>query len=188
LPFHRNSQRRQCPLWSIIYSINTSDRLELKDVSIVITDKQSDLLEISMKNTARNTLLVTVAATALIAGAGFAWAQGTGETREAPGAATHEPKTPGGRMEQQPNGMPQKSPAPNAQAPIKPAPTAQTPARATPAPTAQAPGQRTGRCCANNSGGTELSHDSDHSKVRAGGRAVHRTTCEDTGDVAGRTV
>ena len=92
-----------------------------------------------MKNTMRNTLLVTVAATALIAGAGLAAAQGTGETREAPGAATHEPKAPGGKTDQQPNSVPPKSPAPNAQAPMKPAPTAQAPAKETPAPTAQAP-------------------------------------------------
>src|ERR1700730_1659960 len=93
-----------------------------------------------MKNTMRNTLLVTVAATALIVGAGLASAQGTGETREAPGAATHEPKAPGGKTDQQPNGVPQqKSPAPNAQAPRKPGPTAQAPAKETPAPTAQAP-------------------------------------------------
>jgi hypothetical protein len=92
-----------------------------------------------MKNTMRNTLLVTVAATALIAGAGLASAQGTGENREAPGAATQQPKAPGGKMDQQPNGAPQKSPAPNAQAPMKPAPTAQAPAKETPAPTAQAP-------------------------------------------------
>jgi hypothetical protein len=88
-----------------------------------------------MKNTMRNTLLVTVAATALIAGAGLASAQGTGETREAPGATTQQPKAPGGKMDQQPNGAPQKAPAPNAQAPMKPAP----PAKETPAPTAQAP-------------------------------------------------
>ena len=93
-----------------------------------------------MKNTMRNTLLVTVAATALIAGAGLASAQGPGESREAPGAATHEPKAPGGKTDQQPNSVPQqKSPAPNAQAPMKPAPTAQAPAKETPAPTAQAP-------------------------------------------------
>src|SRR5580692_9338399 len=93
-----------------------------------------------MKNTMRNTLLVTVAATALIAGAGLASAQGTGESREAPGAATHEPKAPGGKTDQQPNSVPQqKSPAPNAQAPMKPAPTAQAPAKEAPAPTAQAP-------------------------------------------------
>jgi hypothetical protein len=94
-----------------------------------------------VKNTMRNTLLVTVATAALIAGAGLASAQGTGENREAPGAATHEPKAPGGKMDQQPSSMPQKSPAPNAQAPVteKPAPTAQAPAKETPAPTAQAP-------------------------------------------------
>jgi hypothetical protein len=94
-----------------------------------------------MKNTMRHTLLATVAATALIAGAGLASAQGTGETREAPGATTHEPKAPGGKMDQQPNSVPQKSQAPNAQAPMKPAPTAQAPAKETPAPTAQAPAQ-----------------------------------------------
>jgi hypothetical protein len=92
-----------------------------------------------MKNTMRNTLLVTVAATALIAGAGLAAAQGTGETREAPGATTQQPKAPGGKMDQQPNSVPQKSPAPNAQAPMKPAPTAQAPVKETPTPTAQAP-------------------------------------------------
>ena len=92
-----------------------------------------------MKNTMRHTLLATVAATALIAGAGLASAQGPGENREAPGA-THEPKAPGGKTDQQPNGVPQqKSPAPNAQAPMKPAPTAQAPAKEAPAPTAQAP-------------------------------------------------
>jgi hypothetical protein len=93
-----------------------------------------------MKNTMRHTLLATVAATALIAGAGLASAQGPGENREAPGAATHEPKAPGGKTDQQPNSVPQqKSQAPNAQAPMKPAPTAQAPAKETPAPTAQAP-------------------------------------------------
>jgi Protein of unknown function (DUF1236) len=97
-----------------------------------------------MKNTMRHTLLATVAATALIAGAGLASAQGPGESREAPGAATHEPKAPAGKTDQQPNSMPpQKSPAPNAQAPMKPAPTAQAPAKETPAPTAQAPAKET---------------------------------------------
>jgi hypothetical protein len=94
-----------------------------------------------MSNTMRNTLLATVATAALIAGAGLASAQGPGENREAPGAATHEPKAPGGKMDQQPNSVPQKSPAPNAQSPMKenPAPTAQAPAKEAPAPTAQAP-------------------------------------------------
>jgi Protein of unknown function (DUF1236) len=94
-----------------------------------------------MRNTMRNTLLVTVATAALIAGAGLASAQGPGENREAPGAATHEPKAPGGKMDQQPNSVPQKSPAPNAQAPMteKPAPTAQAPTKEKPAETAQAP-------------------------------------------------
>jgi len=94
-----------------------------------------------MKNTMRNTLLVTVATAALIAGAGLASAQGTGENREAPGAAAHEPKAPGGKTDQHPSTLPQKSPAPTAQAPVKenPAPTAQAPMKEKPAPTAQAP-------------------------------------------------
>jgi Protein of unknown function (DUF1236) len=93
-----------------------------------------------MKNTMRNTLMVTVATAALIAGAGLASAQGTGETREAPGAATHEPNAPG-KTDQHPSSMPQKSVAPNAQAPMKetPAPTAQAPMKEKPAETAQAP-------------------------------------------------
>jgi Protein of unknown function (DUF1236) len=115
--------------------------LERKDDRSGYYTQQSDLLEISVKNTMRNTLLVTVATAALIAGAGLAAAQGTGENREAPGAATHEPKAPGGKMDQQPNSVPQKSPAPNAQAPMteKPAPTAQAPMKEKPAETAQAP-------------------------------------------------
>ena len=94
-----------------------------------------------MKNTMRNTLLVTVAATALIAGAGLASAQGTGETRAAPGAAAHEPNAPGGKTDQHPSTLPQKSPAPNAQAPMKEnaAPTAQAPLKEKPAATVQAP-------------------------------------------------
>jgi hypothetical protein len=85
-----------------------------------------------MKNTMRNTLLVTVAATALIAGAGLASAQGTGG--EAPGATTHEPKAPGGKIDQHPSSVPPKSPAPTALAPTKekPAETAQAPSVAKP--------------------------------------------------------
>jgi Protein of unknown function (DUF1236) len=94
-----------------------------------------------MKNTMRSTLLATVAATALIAGAGLASAQGTGENREAPGASTHEPKAPAAKTDQHPSSVPQKSPVPAAQAPMKenPAPAAQAPMKEKPAPTAQAP-------------------------------------------------
>jgi hypothetical protein len=94
-----------------------------------------------MKNTMRNTLLATVAATALIAGAGLASAQGTGENREAPGAAAHDPKAPAAKTDQHPGTLPQKSPVPTAQAPMKdnPAPNAQAPMKEKPAPTAQAP-------------------------------------------------
>jgi hypothetical protein len=96
-----------------------------------------------MKNTIRNTLLITTAATALVAGAGLASAQGMNERREAP--AAHDQKAPEGKTDQQQGSAPQKSdkakPAPSAQAPdkAKPAPSAQAPDKAKPAPSAQAP-------------------------------------------------
>jgi len=76
-----------------------------------------------MKNTTRNTLLVTVAAAALMAGAGLASAQDT--KGEAPAAAAHDQNVPAGKTDS----TPQKSPAPTAQAPMKEksAVTAQTP-------------------------------------------------------------
>jgi hypothetical protein len=98
-----------------------------------------------MKNTTRNTLLITVAAAALVAGAGLASAQGMNERREAPPAAAHDQKAPEGKTDQQQGSAPQKSdkakPAPSAQAPdkAKPAPSAQAPDKAKPAPSAQAP-------------------------------------------------
>jgi hypothetical protein len=94
-----------------------------------------------MKNTTRKTLLITAAAAALIAGAGWASAQGTNENREAPGAAAHDQKAPGGKMDQHPGALPQKSPAPNAQAPMKEKPSAETqaPTKEKPAVNAQAP-------------------------------------------------
>jgi hypothetical protein len=85
-----------------------------------------------MKNTIRNTLLITAAATALV-GAGLASAQGVNDRREAPPAAAHEQKAPEGKTEgkadQQPGSSRQKSAAPTAQAPgkSKPTPTAQAP-------------------------------------------------------------
>ena len=94
-----------------------------------------------MKNTIRNTLLITTAATALVAGAGLASAQGVNDRREAPAAAVHDQKAPEGKTDQQPGSTRQKSAAPTAQAPEKgkSAPTAQAPEKAKPAPTAQAP-------------------------------------------------
>ena len=79
-----------------------------------------------MKNT-RKTLLITAATAALMAGTGLAAAQGTNENRETPGSAAHDQKAPGVKMDQRPSSLPQKSPAPTAQAPMqeKPAPTAQ---------------------------------------------------------------
>jgi outer membrane biosynthesis protein TonB len=87
-----------------------------------------------MMNTTRNTLLVTVATAALMAGAGLASAQDTKENREAPAAAVHDQKTPAAKTEQQPGSLPQKSPPPTAQAPVKtkPAMTAQTPTASKP--------------------------------------------------------
>src|SRR6266571_1253493 len=68
-------------------------------ISIVITDHPSELLETIMNNTRRNTLLITVAATALVAGAGLASAQGMNERREAPAAAAHDQKAPEGKTD-----------------------------------------------------------------------------------------
>jgi hypothetical protein len=72
-----------------------------------------------MKNTTRNTLLVTVATAALMVGAGLAFAQDSKENREAPAAAAHDQTTPPGKMGQQPGSLPQKTPPPTAQAPTK---------------------------------------------------------------------
>jgi hypothetical protein len=85
-----------------------------------------------MKNTKRNTLLITVATAALIAGTGLAAAQETKENRQVPGATTHDQKALGNKMDQRPDSMRQKSPAPAAQAPMKkqPAMNAQAPANA----------------------------------------------------------
>jgi Protein of unknown function (DUF1236) len=97
-----------------------------------------------VKNTTRSTLLITVAAAALVAGAGLASAQGMNERREAP-AAAHDQKAPEGKTDRQQGSAPQQSdkakPAPSAQAPdkAKPAPSAQAPDKAKPAPSAQAP-------------------------------------------------
>jgi hypothetical protein len=85
-----------------------------------------------VKNTTRNTLLVTVAAAALMLGAGFASAQNANDSHGKPAEAAHEQKAPEAKTEQRPDSMPQKSPAPTAQAPVKPAATAQAPAAAKP--------------------------------------------------------
>ena len=88
-------------------------------------------------------MLITTAATALVAGTSLASAQGMNERREAP--AAHDQKAPEGKTDQQQGSAPQKSykvkPAPSAQAPdkVKPAPSAQAPDKAKPAPSAQAP-------------------------------------------------
>jgi hypothetical protein len=87
------------------------------------------LLEIKMKNTTRNTLLITVATAALMAGAGLVSAQDMKGNREAPAAA--DQKAPVGKTDQHPASVPQKSSPPTAQAPLKekPAPTAQAPVK-----------------------------------------------------------
>jgi Protein of unknown function (DUF1236) len=87
-------------------------------------------LETMIKNTARRTLLATVATAALMAGAGLVSAQDTKENREAPAASKHNEKAPAGKMEQHPGNLPQTSPAPTAQAPMKekPAVNAEAPA------------------------------------------------------------
>jgi Protein of unknown function (DUF1236) len=95
---------------------------------------------IFMNNTTRNTLLVTVATTALMIGAGLASAQDTKENREAPAAAAHDQNVPPGKMEQRPENMPQKSPAPTAQAPMKEKPAVNAEAPADSSPEATGPG------------------------------------------------
>ncbi len=72
-----------------------------------------------MKNTTRNTLLVTAATAALLLGAGLAFGQDTKEDRAELGATTHDQKAPSGKMDQHPDSVRQKSPAPTAQAPMK---------------------------------------------------------------------
>jgi Protein of unknown function (DUF1236) len=99
------------------------------------------LLEIKMKNTTRNTLLITVATAALMAGLGLVCAQDMKGNRETPAAAAADQKAPVGKTDQHPASLPQKSSPPTAQAPLKekPAPTAQAPMKEKTAPTAQAP-------------------------------------------------
>jgi hypothetical protein len=96
------------------------------------------LLEIKMKNNTRNTLLITVATAALMAGSGLISAQDMKGNREAPAAA--DQKAPVGKTDQHPASVPQKSSPPTAQAPLKEktAPTAQAPVKEKTAPTAQA--------------------------------------------------
>jgi hypothetical protein len=99
------------------------------------------LLENIMKNTIKNTLLISTAAFALIAGAGLASAQSANENTKAPSAAVQDQKAPAGKTDQHMGSLPQKSPPATAQAPMKDksAPTAQAPIKENPAPTAQAP-------------------------------------------------
>jgi Protein of unknown function (DUF1236) len=99
------------------------------------------LLEIKMKNTTKNTLLITAATAALMAGPGLVSAQDMKGNREAPAAAAADQKAPVGKTDQHPASLPQKSSAPTAQAPLKEktAPTAQAPVKEKTAPTAQAP-------------------------------------------------
>jgi hypothetical protein len=80
-----------------------------------------------MKNTIRNTLLITTATVALMAGAGLASADDAKGNSPAPAAV--DQKAPAAKTDQ--GSMPQKSPAPTAQAPVKekPATTAQAPAK-----------------------------------------------------------
>jgi hypothetical protein len=92
----------------------------------------------------KNTLLITASVAALMVGIGLASAQGLNERRDAPAAATSEPKAPQGDLSHEKSALPQKTekmtkPAPTAQTEekAKPAPTAQTQEKAKPAPTAQ---------------------------------------------------
>ena len=135
--------------------------------------------ETVMKNTARRTLLVTVATAALMAGAGLASAQDTKENRETPAASKHDEKAPAGKMEQHPGNLPRTSPAPTAQAPMKekPAVNAEAPAAAKP--------QTTGQGSAGQTSESPNSHPAptvakDETKPGAPGCAVHRAACENS--------
>ena len=93
-----------------------------------------------MKNTTRNTLLATVAATALVAGLRLASA--ADDTKgNAPAPAAVSQKAPAAKTDQHQGSLPQKSPPATAQAPVKekPATTAQTSVKEKPATTAQMP-------------------------------------------------
>src|SRR5690349_2830396 len=95
------------------------------------------LLEIKMKNTTRNTLLITVATAAFMAGLGLVSAQDMKGNREAPAPAAADQKAPVAKTDQHPASLPQKSsPSPVKE---KTAPTAQAPLKEKTAPTAQAP-------------------------------------------------
>jgi hypothetical protein len=116
--------------------------LELKAISIVITDHLLELMETAMKNTIRNTLLITAAAAALVAGAGLASAQAPAPSAQAPDRAAPDKAKPAPSAQAPDKAAPDKAkPAPSAQAPdkAKPAPSAQAPDKAKPAPSAQAP-------------------------------------------------
>src|SRR5271168_2805269 len=151
------------------------------------------LLETPVKNTTRNTLLVTVAAAALMVGAGLASAQDTKEKGEAPGAAAHG-QAPAGKMDQHPGSLPQKSPAPTAQAPVqeKPAATAQAPAVSKPettrpgsaAQTSEAPNSHAAPSAAKDepkSGAPATLSSEQHAKFRdslRGGKAERMTNVQ----------
>jgi Protein of unknown function (DUF1236) len=87
----------------------------LQTFTLILTDP-------IMKNTTRNTLLLTAATVALMASFGLSSAQDTKDNRESPGAA-HDRMAPAGKMDQHPDSVRQKSAAPTAQAPKKEKPT-----------------------------------------------------------------
>lgn len=144
-----------------------------------------------MKNTARNTLLVTVAAAALMVGTGLVSAQDTKEKSQVPAAAATDKQVPPGKMGPPPGAMPHKSPAPTAQAPMteKPAKTVQAPTDAKPEATAPGRAEKTSessnpRTAPATAGGeakaaapAALSSE-QHTKIRdslRGGKAEHLT-------------
>jgi hypothetical protein len=132
-----------------------------------------------MKNAARNSLLVTVATAALVAGAGLALAQDTKENREAPGANTRGQKAPAGKMDQHPDSVRQKSSTPNAQAPAtgeKLGANAQAPGDSkpetkgseSPGQTSEAPNPHASPAAADTKSGAtaSLSSTEQHAKIR----------------------
>jgi Protein of unknown function (DUF1236) len=153
-----------------------------------------------MKNPERNTLLVTVATAALVVGAGLASAQDAKENRQGPSATTHDQKAPGGKMDQHSDSMREKSPAPNAQAPMKaekPAANAQAPADSKPetkgsaAQTSESPNPHASSTAAANetkSGAPAALSTEQHAKIRdtlRDGKAEHLTNVQFSTAVGG---
>jgi len=135
-----------------------------------------------MKNTMRNTLLITAATAALVTGAGLASAQGMGDRRESPPPAAQAPaaQAPEGKTDQRQGPAQQKSdqikptPGAGAQGPdkTKAAPTAQLPEKTTPAPSGQLPDKTKPGPVAQEPGRSQPSQPGAGAQSQQGGQAA----------------